>query len=182
MSTDPEVESVLLEPEVIEARVRQLAAEIAAAFAEREMLAVGVLTGAFVFLADLVRHIRGRVQFAFVKAESYGDGTKPGDLSLTLVGESDLAGRDVLVVEDILDTGRTLRGLLDLFRARGARSVRSVVLLDKKSRREVPVEADFVGFTVPDVFLVGYGLDHAQRFRNLPYIGVLRADAARDVR
>ncbi|MCU0726430.1 MAG: hypoxanthine phosphoribosyltransferase [Planctomycetes bacterium] len=176
--TEPDVERVLLSRERIETRVCELAGEIAAVYGDGEIVAVGVLTGAFVFLADLVRHLPNRVRFSFLKADSYATGTYPGALSVTLVGETDLSGRDVLVVEDILDTGRTLEGILGILRRRGPRTLRTVVLLDKVSRREVAISADFVGFPVPDAFLVGYGLDHAQRYRNLPYVGVLRSEAA----
>jgi hypoxanthine phosphoribosyltransferase len=171
------VERVLLSRERIETRVRELADEISEFYRGGEVVAVGVLTGAFVFLADLVRHLPNPVRFAFLKADSYADGTMPGDLRITLVGETDLAGRDVLVVEDILDTGRTLRGILETLGRQKPRSLRTVVLLDKAARREVDISADFVGFPVPDAFLVGYGLDHAQRYRNLPYVGVLRPEA-----
>lgn len=168
-----DIESVLLTEAEIKARVRELAGEIAESHGDGELVAVGVLTGAFVFLADLVRHLRNPVRFTFVKADSYGDGTRPGELRLTMMGEQDLRDRDVLVVEDILDTGRTLAGILAILREKGPRTLRSVVLLDKPARREVEVQADFTGFTVPDRFIVGYGLDHAQRYRNLPFIGVL---------
>ena len=114
------------------------------------------------------------MRFAFLKADSYRDGTRPGELRLTVVGEDDFEGKDLLVVEDILDTGNTLRVILAALRERGPSSVRSVVLVDKPDRREVDITADFVGFEIPDEFIVGYGLDHAQRFRNLPFIGVLR--------
>jgi hypoxanthine phosphoribosyltransferase len=169
-----DIQSILISEERIQERVRALAAEIDEAFAGAEILAVGVLTGAFVFLADLVRHLKSPVRFAFLKADSYGDGTRPGELSLTVVGESGFSGRDVLLVEDILDTGNTLHGILELIQKEGPRSLKSVVLVDKPARREVEVTPDFTGFTVPDEFIVGYGLDHAQRYRNLPYIGVLR--------
>ncbi len=164
---------MLLSAEAIGTRVREMAADIARAYEGREIVAVGVLTGAFVFLADLVRHLPNQVRFTFLKASSYGEGTRPGELSVTLVGETALAGKDVLVVEDILDTGRTLVRILDILRQSHPRTLRTAVLLDKKARREVDISADFTGFSVPDEFLVGYGLDHAQTYRNLPFVAVL---------
>lgn len=170
---DPDIEKVLLDEEQIRARVKELAAEACAAFEGRPILVVGVLKGAFIFLADLVREMHGPLKVAFLRAESYRDGTRPGELEVGCVGVPDLRGRDVLLVEDIVDTGRSLVGILDAVRELGALSVRTVVLLDKSDRREVDVAVDHVGFIVPDEFLVGYGLDHAEDYRNLPYVGVL---------
>jgi hypoxanthine phosphoribosyltransferase len=144
---------------------------------DEPIVAVGVLTGAFVFLADLIRHLECPVEVAFVRAESYRESTRPGELEVDIVGAPALEDRDVLVVEDILDTGRSLVRILEEVRAAGPRTLSTVVLLDKRERREVEVTVDFTGFTVPDEFLVGYGLDHARRYRHLPYVGVLRRSA-----
>jgi hypoxanthine phosphoribosyltransferase len=172
-----EIERVLLTEEQIRERVGALAAEISRECEGRAITALGVLTGAFVFLADLLRRLECPAEVGFVRAESYRDGTRPGALDVEIVGAPALRGRDVLVVEDILDTGRSLAGILEAVRGEGPRSLRTVVLLDKRERREVEVDVDHVGFTVPDEFLVGYGLDHAQRFRHLPYVGVLARSA-----
>lgn len=170
---EPDIERVLLDAEVIRERIRGLAREISATYGEREITAVGVLTGAFVFLADLLRELPNPTRVIFARACSYRDGSRPGELEVELVGRPDLTGRDVLLVEDIVDTGRSLLRLGQVLRDAGSRSVRSVVLLDKRERREVEARADFTGFEVPDEFLVGYGLDYADRYRHLPYVGVL---------
>lgn len=168
-----EIERVLLSAEAIDHRVRELAEEISLAFDGQEVLALGVLNGAFVFLADLVRHLTVPVRIAFIRAASYGDGSRPGELSVEAVGDLELGGKNVLIVEDIVDTGRSLRGIRATIEAAGAERVRVAVLLDKEERREVTVPVDHVGFPVPDEFLVGYGLDFAGRFRNLPCVGIL---------
>ena len=170
---DADVERVLLPAEAIETRVSALAREIRGAMGEGEILALGVLTGSFVFLADLIRGLGGPLRVAFLKATSYRDGARPGDLELEAVGRVDLEGMDVVVVEDIVDTGRSLTAVLDWVRRGRPRTLRSVALLDKRERREVEITVDFTGFVVPDEFLVGYGLDFAERYRDLPYVGVL---------
>ena len=129
-----------------------------------EILAVGVLTGAFVFLADLVRHLDRPASVGFLKATSYRDGTRPGALDIELVGALDLAGRDVLLVEDIVDTGLTLDYIRHLLLGRHPVSLKIVTLLDKKERRRIDVPIDYVGFTIPDAFVIGYGLDYQQKY------------------
>ena len=178
----PDIERVLLGPEEIGRRVGELAGEISRACAPGPVTAVGVLTGAFVFLSDLLRCMEVPVVVAFVRAESYRDGTRPGELRVEVLGDPDLAGKDVLVVEDILDTGRSLTGIVREISARKPRSLRTAVLLDKEERREALFVADFTGFPVPDEFLVGYGLDYAGRYRDLPYVGVLRRSVYEDRR
>ncbi|MEN8148547.1 MAG: hypoxanthine phosphoribosyltransferase [Planctomycetota bacterium] len=168
-----DIDRVLLDADSLRHRVADLAAEIDRSFAGEEILAVGVLNGAFVFLADLVRALASPVQVAFLRAASYGGGTRPGELSVEAVGEVDLEGKNVLIVEDILDTGRSLLGIRAAIEAARPKRLEIVVLLDKAERREVNVAADHIGFAVPDEFLVGYGLDYAGRYRNLPYVGVL---------
>jgi hypoxanthine phosphoribosyltransferase len=170
---DPDIERVLLGAEEIRERVKALAGEIHAVYGAGEITAVGVLTGAFVFLADLLREIPNPTRVVFARASSYRAASRPGALTLELVGRPELVGKDLLVVEDILDTGRSLAGIVEHLAGAGARSVRTAVLLDKTPRREVEIRADFTGFSVPDEFLVGYGLDYAGRFRHLPYVGVL---------
>ncbi len=171
---DPDIDHVLLSAGEIEARVAAMARDIDRRREGAEITAVGVLTGGFVFLADLVRRLRGPVRVGFVRAASYGEGTRPGELTVEILTDREIEGRDVLLVEDIVDTGRSLAGLLRTLAGHRPRSLRTAVLLDKKARREVEVPLDHVGFPVPDEFLVGYGLDYAGRYRNLPYVGVLR--------
>ena len=167
--------SVLFAPDRIQARVRQLGTEVCAGCADGcELHLVSVLKGGVVFLADLMRVLARPATVDFVRLASYGSGTRPSaPPKLAMDLDEDVAGRDVLVVEDIVDTGRTLAMLLDAMRARRPRSLRTVALLDKPSRRQVEVDVEHVGFTIPDRFVVGYGLDYAGRYRHLPYIGVI---------
>ena len=167
--------AVLFTPERIRERVRQLGAETCAGYPDGcEVHLVSVLKGGVVFLADLMRSLARPATVDFVRLASYGSGERPaGPPRLVKDLDDDVAGRDVLIVEDIVDTGLTLALLIDTVRARGPRSLRTVTLLDKPSRRRVEVGIEHVGFTIPDRFVVGYGLDHAERFRHLPYIGVL---------
>ena len=167
--------AVLFTPDRLQERVRQLASEICAGYADGcEVHLVSVLKGGVVFLADLMRAFVRPVTVDFVRLASYGSGTRPSTPPRLVKDlEDDVADRDVLIVEDIVDTGRTLSLLIDTVRARGARSLRTVTLLDKPSRRRVEVDIEHVGFTIADRFVVGYGLDHAERYRHLPYIGVL---------
>lgn len=164
----------LLSSETIAARVRELGERIARDHAGKDLVLVPVLKGAFAFVADLARTIDLPLAVEFLSASSYGDGVAPmREPSVSFAPASSLAGRDVLLVEDIVDTGRTAAKLLDLLKAHGPASLRLCALLDKPSRREVPVAIDYKGFEIDDVFVVGYGLDHAGRWRNLPYVGVL---------
>ena len=167
--------AVLFTPERIQERVRQLGAEICAGYADGcEVHLVSVLKGGVVFLADLMRAFARPVTVDFARLASYGSGTRPSaPPRLVKDLDDDVADRDVLIVEDIVDTGRTLALLIDTVRARRPRSLRTVTLLDKPSRRRVEVGIEHVGFTIADRFVVGYGLDHAERYRHLPYIGVL---------
>jgi len=164
--------AVLLDAATIAARVDALAAQVSADYAVvDERLLVGVLKGAFVFLADLGRRLSLPHRVDFVMASSYGAGQRRGELRLLLDLRTEIAGRHVLVVEDIVDTGHTLRHLLDHLAARGPASVKSCVLLRKPDCAEVAVDVDYVGFDIPNVWVVGYGLDHDDRLRTLPYVG-----------
>ena len=155
-------------------RVRALARRIADDYRGREIHLVGVLHGAFVFMADLARHLRQPVTCDFLRAASYGNGTaSSGRVRFSLEPVQPVAGRHVLLVEDIVDTGLTLSAVLDRLRRRRPASLRVCTLLRKTARVKVPVPVDYVGFEIPDHFVVGYGLDHAARWRNLPYIGLL---------
>lgn len=179
--TPPESKTAPSPPEilsagVIAARVQSLAEEIAAANAGRKLHLLVVLRGAFVFAADLVRELHARgieVTVDFCRVASYGDGTEPGVPAVELYHPETLTDRDVLIVEDIVDTGVALEALLRAVHSAGPRSVACAALLSKPSRRRVTIQADFTGFVVPDKFLVGYGLDYAGRYRHLPYVGAL---------
>ena len=176
MATRPYVIDQLISAKSIAARVEALAREITAHFAGTDKLVVvGLLRGSFVFIADLVREIDLAVEVDFLEASSYGDATVSSrEVRLIKDLSGEIAGRDVLVVEDIVDTGFTLNHVVTLLRARSPARLEVCALLDKPSRREVPIRATWTGFEIPDEFVVGYGIDFAQRNRNLPYIGKVR--------
>ena len=169
----------MISAKAIAARVEALAKEIEAAFAGTDKLVVvGLLRGSFVFIADLVRELDLPVEVDFLEASSYGDGMESSrEVRILKDLRGEIAGRDVLVVEDIVDTGFTLSHVLHLLRAREPRRLETIALLDKPSRREVEVTATWTGFRIPDEFVVGYGIDFAQRNRNLPFIGKVRFTA-----
>lgn len=166
----------LFDADAIAARNRALAGEIAAADPS-DLLAVAVLKGSFMFAADLLRALHGAgvaPQVEFVHLSSYGAATRSsGTVTVVRDVESEVAGRDVLLIDDILESGRTLAFARDLLLGRGARRVLVAVMLEKPGKRAVPMEADFIGFTCPDLFVVGYGMDAAHRYRQLPFIGVV---------
>lgn len=164
---------VLIPADRIRDRVAELGAEVARAYAGRPLTVVGVLNGCVVFLADLIRHLDVPVRIAFVTASSYrGETTTAGKLVIRDELLPDLTGRDVLLVDDILDTGKTLTRVVGHLLDKGAASVNVAVLLRKEGRQEVPFEPDFVAFTIPDKFVIGYGLDYNDEYRHLPYVGV----------
>ena len=165
---------VLITKHAIEERVAALGARITADYAGKQPVVVVVLKGSFVFAADLIRAIDLPLSVDFLAVRSYGDGTESsGVVQITADLSNSIEGRDVLIVEDIVDTGLTLRFLLDNLRTRGPRSLKLVSLLHKPARSRVTVPIDYLGFTIDDVFVVGYGLDHAQRYRNLPELRVV---------
>ena len=172
----PYVIDQMISAKAIAARVEALAQEITEAYKGCDKLVVvGLLRGSFVFIADLVREIDLPVQVDFLEASSYGDEmTSSREVRILKDLRSGIEGQDVLVVEDIVDTGLTLNHVLHMLRARGPRRLEVCALLDKPTRREVPVKATWTGFEIPDEFVVGYGIDFAQRNRNLPYIGKVR--------
>lgn len=178
---------IILTPDDLAAGISRLADEVRTAVGRKPLTVVGVLTGSIMVVADLIRRLEGPVQVSMVSASSYrGTATRPGELELRLDLLPDLNGQDVLLVDDIFDTGHTLSALLEEFSRRGAASVRSLVLLAKQGRAEVPIRPDFIGFDIPDEFVVGYGLDFDGAWRHLPYLAVLDDDeiaatrAARD--
>ena len=165
---------VLISADDLQRRVAELAAAINRDYAESDrLICVGVLKGSVFFLVDLVKRLELPVAIDFFQTASYGGGTSPGEVRIRKDLDLPVRDADVLLVEDIVDTGYTLRTILDLLRWRGARSVKLCALLDKSSRREVDVPIEYRGFAIEDLFVVGYGLDYAERYRNLPYIGVL---------
>ena len=166
---------ILIPAEEIRQRVDELSREIAAVYPNHEPVTiVGVLTGSLVFLADLIRRLDLPLRIALIQASSYrGETTTPGELRIEPDIALDVRGRHVLLLDDILDTGRTLSKLMDHVRAYEPRSVRVVVLLRKLGRQVVPLEPDFCGFEIPDEFVIGYGLDYNDEYRHLPFIGVL---------
>jgi hypoxanthine phosphoribosyltransferase len=168
-----EVEKILITDEQLARRVKILAREIERDFRGREMVVVSLLNGTVLFLADLIRHLNLPLRLDFIGVSSYGAGTESGDLVFTKELRLDVRGRDVLLVDDILDTGKTLSRVLPKLAALGPRRLKTCVLLDKPSRRVEKIQADFVGFEIPDLFVIGYGLDFAERYRNLPFVGVL---------
>ena len=172
--TTAQIPTVLIAQHDLAARVRALGAQIAADYRGKDLVVVVVLKGSFVFAADLVRNIGLPLEIDFLGVRSYGDSTETsGVVQITSDLSRSIEGKDVLLVEDIVDTGLTLRFLLDNLATRSPRSVRLAALLHKPARTIAPVPIDYLGFSIDDVFVVGYGLDHAQRFRNLAYVGVL---------
>lgn len=167
---------ILLTEHELAAGIDRLAAEVIGETAGRPLLVVGVLTGSVVLVADLIRRLEGPVRVAMVWASSYrGPTTAPGPLEVRLEALPDVAGQHVLVVDDIFDTGHTLQAILDSVERLGAASVRSLVLLEKQGRAEVAIRPDYVGFTIPDRFVVGYGLDFDGAWRHLPHLAALDA-------
>ncbi|MBO6791479.1 MAG: hypoxanthine phosphoribosyltransferase [Dinoroseobacter sp.] len=166
----------MISAKAIAARIEDLASEIEQSFQGTDkLIVVGLLRGSFVFIADLVREIDLPIEVDFLEASSYGDGmesTREVRIMKDLRGK--IEGRDVLLVEDIVDTGHTLRFVTGLLKSRKPRKLETIALLDKPTRREVDVKASYTGFEIPDEFVVGYGIDYAQRNRNLPYIGKVR--------
>ena len=176
--TQPYAIDQLISAKSIAARVEALAREISAYFHDTEKLVVvGLLRGSFIFIADLVRELDLPVEVDFLEVSSYGNATESSrEVRILKDLRGEIEGRDILVVEDIVDTGRTLQHVLDILATRHPRRIEVCALLDKPSRREVDVKAKWIGFEIPDKFVVGYGIDYAQRNRNLPHIGAVRFD------
>jgi len=177
-----DIESIVYSKEDIEEMLKRLGKEITECYSEstkkRKLIFVGVLKGSFIFIADLIRKVSLPCQVLFLRASSYGSSTiSSGEVKIdNMIEPSELEGVDVLLVEDILDSGRTLEKLSQIFQRYGAHSVRICTMLDKPARRVASIQTDFVGYQVDDEFLVGYGLDYNEIYRNLPYIGILKRE------
>ena len=171
---DPHIGEILVQPDDLKHRVRALGEAVSAEYADRDLLLIGVLKGAVFFLADLMRHIEVPCEVDFMAVASYGSSTQSSGVVRILKDlDAAIEGRDVLIVEDIVDSGLTLSYLLRNLQARGPASLEVCALLTKPERREVELPTRYIGFEIPDKFAIGYGLDHAERFRNLPYVAAL---------
>ena len=173
----PDIESILLDQKAIHQRVQELAEQLSNDFRGQDVLMIGVLKGSFCFHADLVRAMSIPVVVDFVACSSYGASTaSSGTLRFTKDLSLDAAGKVLVIVEDIVDSGLTLQGMRELLQAKNPAQVVSAVLLDKPSRRAVDIQPDYIGFTIPDAFVVGYGLDYAEKYRELPFVGILKPE------
>ena len=171
----PNVEYVMLTAEQIDTRVKELAAQLDKLYEGRRPVVVCVLKGSVLFFTDLIRNMKTSVELDFMSVSSYGSGTKStGELKIKKDIATDIKGRDVLIVEDIIDSGNTLYHLKKMLIERAPASINIVTLLDKPDRREAPMEPEYTGFVIEDEFVIGYGLDYAEDYRNLPYVGVLK--------
>ena len=176
-----EVERVLITDVQLARRIKILAREIERDFHDREMVVVSLLSGTVMFLADLIRYLNLPLRLDFIGVSSYGAGTESGELVYTKELRIDVRGRDVLLVDDILDTGKTLSRVIPKLRLLKPRRIKTCVLLNKAARRVEKIRADYVGFEIPDYFVIGYGLDFAERYRNLPFVGVLHPHIYKEV-
>ncbi|MCP3797356.1 hypoxanthine phosphoribosyltransferase [Paenibacillus sp. CH40] len=172
-----DIQEILISEEEIQSKIKELGAQLSVKYAGKNPLVICVLKGAFIFMADLVKTITVPLELDFMAVSSYGASTKSsGIIKIIKDLDASVEGRDVLIVEDIIDSGLTLTHLIELLKNRNANSVCVVTLFDKPARRTVNLEADYTGFTLPDAFVVGYGLDYAEHYRNLPYIGILKPE------
>ncbi len=175
MEKHPNVEYVMIDEQKIAARVQELAKALDEVYEGKTPIMICILKGSVVFFADLIRQMKGSLALDFMGVSSYGKGTtSSGKIKITKELSSDIAGRDVVIVEDIVDSGNTLYALKNLLLERNPSSLRIVTLLDKPERRVTPMQPDFTGFVIEDEFVIGYGLDYAEEYRNLPYVGVLK--------
>jgi hypoxanthine phosphoribosyltransferase len=175
--TDPRIGDILVQPDELAHRVRELAQEISRDYAGGDLLLIGVLKGAVFFLSDLMRHLEVDCEVDFMAVSSYGSSTDSSGIVRILKDlDAPIEGRDVLIVEDIVDSGLTLSYLFRMLRARNPKTLEVCALLTKPERREVDLPIRYVGFEIPNRFAIGYGLDHAERFRNLPYVAVLEGE------
>ena len=166
--------SVLISEEEVSARIKEMAAELSRKYRGRTVHLIGILKGSIMFMAELSKHMTVPVTMDFLAVSSYGSGTvSSGNVTLKMDLSVDIEGRDVVVVEDILDSGRTLSYVVELLKEKNPDTLKVITLLDKPDRRVIPVELEMTGFEIPDRFVVGYGLDYAEKYRNLPFIGAL---------
>ncbi|MBR0146976.1 MAG: hypoxanthine phosphoribosyltransferase [Eubacterium sp.] len=166
--------NTLIDQETLEKRIREMAEELDRIYAGKELRMIGILKGSVYFLCELTRHMKTPVTLDFISVSSYGNGMAPeGEIRFTKDLDESVEGQEVILIEDIMDTGRTLSYLMEVMKKKNPASLRVITLLDKPSRRVVDIEPWMTGFTIPDKFVVGYGLDYAQQYRNLPYIGTV---------
>lgn len=172
-----DIEKILISEEELQEKIKELAVDLTKEYKDRFPLAIGVLKGAMPFMGDLLKRMDTYLEMDFMDVSSYGKSTvSSGEVKIVKDLDTSVEGRDILIIEDIIDSGLTLSYLAELFRYRKAKSIKIVTLLDKPTGRKVDIKADYVGFIVPDEFVVGYGLDYAEKYRNLPYIGVLKPE------
>lgn len=177
MMIQQDIEKIMITEEELQARIQELGAQLTAEYNGKFPLAIGVLKGALPFMTDLMKRFDTYVELDFMDVSSYGNATvSSGEVKILKDLNTSVEGRDILIIEDIIDSGLTLSYLVELFKYRKAKSIKIVTLLDKPSGRRVELNADYVGFQVPDGFVVGYGLDYAEKYRNLPYIGILKPE------
>lgn len=172
-----DIQEILITSEQIQSKVRELGQQLSKEYEGRNPLVICILKGAFIFMADLVKEITVPIELDFMAVSSYGSSTKSsGEVKIIKDLDTSVEGRDVLIVEDIIDSGLTLSYLVDVLERRKVNSIKIVTLFDKPSGRTIDLEADLSGFVLPDAFVVGYGLDYAEKYRNLPFIGVLKPE------
>lgn len=172
-----DIKEVLISEEQLQEKVKELGKVLSEEYKDRFPLAIGVLKGAMPFMGDLLKRVDTYLEMDFMDVSSYGDSTvSSGEVKIIKDLDTSVEGRDILIIEDIIDSGLTLSYLVELFRYRKAKSIKIVTLLDKPSGRKSDIEADYIGFEVPNAFVVGYGLDYQEKYRNLPYIGVLKPE------
>ncbi|KAB2489553.1 hypoxanthine phosphoribosyltransferase [Priestia endophytica] len=172
-----DIKEVLISEEQLQEKVKELGKVLSEEYKDRFPLAIGVLKGAMPFMGDLLKRVDTYLEMDFMDVSSYGNSTvSSGEVKIIKDLDTSVEGRDILIIEDIIDSGLTLSYLVELFRYRKAKSIKIVTLLDKPSGRKSDIEADYIGFEVPNAFVVGYGLDYQEKYRNLPYIGVLKPE------
>lgn len=171
-----DIEKILISREELEAKAAELATVLASEYADKKPILVGLLKGSTMFMADLMKELTIDLQIDFMDVSSYSGTMSTGDVKIVKDLDNSVRDRHVLIVEDIVDTGRTLEKVIELLHSRNAASVEMVTLLDKPEARVAPISAKYVGFTIPKLFVVGYGLDYNEKYRNLPYVGILKEE------
>ncbi len=172
-----DIKEVLFSSDTLSEKVRELAGKISEDYKGKNLVVVGILKGSVIFAAELIKNISIQCEIDFMAVSSYGNSTETSGVVRILKDlDSNIEGKDILIVEDIVDTGTTLKYLLQYLKARKANSIEIVALLNKPARRKVDLDVKYIGFEVPDAFIVGYGIDYAERYRNLPYIGILKPE------